>query len=334
MKTLKHLPALDGLRGIAILLVIGVHVNFAIPGGWLGVELFFVLSGFLITSLLIGEWSTTNAVSVRAFYRRRVYRLVPALVLLLAVYTAVIGGRQALGFGGDLGHSLSGVGYALIYLSNVVDPMSIPLELHHTWSLAQEEQFYLVWPLALLALVRVGAGPRVLAVFLVAILVGTQAEFRINSLVVGCIAGVLFSYGLVTRVPLLPATIALAPAAALVWLFEYHTKSNEMILVFTIPCGIVVLAAVTTPEWWAVRIFELPVLRWFGKISYGLYLWHWPLIVAVGWKLGVPLAVATAAFSYRFVEQPFLRRRKRTTDRSARQPWFQRRLDPEPATTG
>ena len=145
------MPALDGLRGIAILLVIGVHVNFAIPGGWLGVELFFVLSGFLITSLLIGEWSTTDAVSVRAFYRRRVYRLVPALVFLLAAYTAVIGGRQALGFGGDLGHSLSGVGYALIYLSNVVDPMSIPLELHHTWSLAQEEQFYLVWPLALLA---------------------------------------------------------------------------------------------------------------------------------------------------------------------------------------
>ena len=145
---MKHVPALDGLRGVAILLVIGVHVNVAIPGGWLGVELFFVLSGFLITSLLIGEWSTTNAVSVRAFYRRR------------------------------------------------------------------------------------------------------------------------------------------------------------------------------------------PVLRWFGKISYGLYLWHWPLIVAVGWKLGVPLAVVVAALSYRFVEQPFLRRRKRTADRSARQPWFQRRLDPEPATTG
>ena len=118
------------------------------------------------------------------------------------------------------------------------------------------------------------------------------------------------------------------------WLFDYHTKSNEMILVFAIPCGIVVLAAVTTPEWWAVRVFELPVLRWFGKISYGLYLWHWPLIVAVGWELGVPLAVAAAALSYRFVEQPFLRRRKRTADRSARQPWFQRRLDPEPATTG
>jgi peptidoglycan/LPS O-acetylase OafA/YrhL len=331
---LKHVPALDGLRGIAILLVIGVHLNFAIPGGWLGVELFFVLSGFLITSLLIGEWSRTSAVSIRAFYRRRVHRLLPALVLLLTAYTAVIGGRQALGFGGDLGQSLSGVGYASIYLSNVVDPMSIPLELHHTWSLAQEEQFYLVWPLALLALVRFGAGPRVLAAFLVAVLVGTQAEFRINSLVIGCIAGVLFSYGLVTRVPMLCATIALAPAAALVWLFDYHSKSNEMILVFAIPCGIVVLAAATTQEWWAVRIFEHSVLRWFGKVSYGLYLWHWPLIVAVGWKLGVPLAIVVAALSYRFVEQPFLRRRSRTSDQNVRQPWLPHPLTPSDAPTG
>jgi len=82
------------------------------------------------------------------------------------------------------------------------------------------------------------------------------------------------------------------------------------------------------------RIFASTAFVEVGKRSYGLYLWHWLLIVAVGWELGVPLAVAAAALSYRFVEQPFLRRRKRTADRSARQPWFQRRLDPEPATTG
>src|SRR5436305_8467288 len=144
---LGHVPALDGLRGIAIAIVVGYHA-FGFPlGGWLGVDLFFVLSGFLITTLLLEEQAATGTVRLRAFYARRARRLLPALAVLLAAYVAISAVRGVDG--------LAVVARWGFYTGNVYEAFVPGASLHlvglnHLWSLAQEEQFYLLWPAALL----------------------------------------------------------------------------------------------------------------------------------------------------------------------------------------
>jgi peptidoglycan/LPS O-acetylase OafA/YrhL len=84
------------------------------------------------------------------------------------------------------------------------------------------------------------------------------------------------------------------------------------ILIFTVPTAVVILACVVSHDWWLPRLVDRRALRWFGKISYGLYIWHWPLLVAFDWELGLPLAIGAAVLSYRYIEQPFLRRKRPT----------------------
>ena len=148
---LGHLRALDGLRGIAILGVIGMHLFNEPSGGFYGVDLFFVLSGFLITTLLLEEWDKTGGVSLPGFYRRRAYRLLPALFTVLALWVIVTrasprGFEQAAAGG--------------FYIANIVNALGSNLlggtPLVVFWSLAQEEQFYLLWPLVLILLLKRG----------------------------------------------------------------------------------------------------------------------------------------------------------------------------------
>src|SRR4051812_42278396 len=145
---LGHVPALDGLRGIAIAIVVGYHA-FGFPlGGWLGVDLFFVLSGFLITTLLLEEHDRTGRVSLRAFYVRRARRLLPALGAVLALIAVV----------GPLYYSpglLASIVASGLYAANIVRGFGQSDFLNatpaaHLWSLAQEEQFYVLWPIALI----------------------------------------------------------------------------------------------------------------------------------------------------------------------------------------
>jgi peptidoglycan/LPS O-acetylase OafA/YrhL len=154
-----RVAALDGLRGIAIALVL-VHHSRAVfvptanetfvPGGFLGVDLFFVLSGFLITSLLVAERDSSGHIRLTAFYRRRLMRLYPALVALLAVH-AVYAARIDVPAEHERDAALS----ILFYYSNWRQSFTIPEGLGHMWSLAVEEQFYLLWPIALLGLLAV-----------------------------------------------------------------------------------------------------------------------------------------------------------------------------------
>src|ERR1700675_3390427 len=162
-RTLVHVSALNGLRGIAVLLVVGSHATIAfrpalidtvLPGGFLGVDIFFVLSGFLITSLLLNEQSKTPSghVSFRGFYRRRALRLLPALFALLAahlIYTLVTGL--------PIGLEIESIFAALFYVSNWVMVRGHDLSggLQHLWTLSVEEQFYLVWPILIVALVGI-----------------------------------------------------------------------------------------------------------------------------------------------------------------------------------
>ena len=336
---LGHVPVLDAVRGIAILLVLIVHVGYPghlLPGGVLGVDLFFVLSGFLITSLLLTEWNDRGAISLRAFYRRRALRLLPALVVMLAIVSAVLVAT------GEL-DQLVWVGYSLGYVVNVaaLDGGISATSLKHMWSLSQEEQFYLVWPIALLVLLRARTRPQTLAVVLVAIAMVILAwrtflglamaspgyllyapETRSIGLVLGCLAGVLFSYGLVTRVPLWLATPMLVPAGMAVAALGLGSRWDAVVLVptFCVAATIVLLACVLHPRWWFARLIDRAWLRGLGKISYALYLWHWPLYYAFGWVIGLPLAIVVACLSYRFVELPFLRRRYPKTDQATTTP--------------
>ncbi len=209
------------------------------------------------------------------------------------------------------------------------------------WSLSQEEQFYLVWPLLLLLALRKRVDPTRIAVALVAVAIGLviyrtfvalshaspgyllySPELRSVGLVLGCLAGVLFSYDLVRRVPLWFAAAMLVPGALSVTLLDLESRWDDVTLVplFCFAAAVVLLACVLHPTWWFARLIDRAWLRGFGKISYGLYLWHWPLYYALGWKLGLPLAILVAAASYRYVEQPFLRRRYPSKDQTATAP--------------
>lgn len=330
---LGHVPALDAIRGIAILLVLAVHSGRVLPGGLvpggvLGVDLFFVLSGFLITSLLLNEWDRDGRISFGGFYRRRALRLLPALVVMLGVVT-VVAAFTVDDFRGEFVWVLS----SLAYVTNLasLQERGIGAEnLQHMWSLSQEEQFYLVWPLLLVLVLRARVRPRTLAVALGGLTVTVIAyralletagaslgylwyapDTRSDGLILGCLAGVLFSYGLVRQIPLWLPSVLLVPACIAVVALSLESRWHAVLLLpaFCISATVVLLASVLHPRWWFTRLIDRAWLRGLGKISYGLYLWHWPIFFAFGWKLGLPLALLVALLSYRFVEQPFLHRR-------------------------
>ena len=157
---LPYLPALDGLRALAVIVVLLYHANLAwIPGGFLGVEMFFVISGYLITSLLLAEWQQQGQVDLKAFWLRRARRLFPALLLLLLVvvgYTVVFLPTEVSSLRGD---ALSTAGYVnnwyqIFSHKSYFESVGRPPLLRHMWSLAVEEQFYLFWPLLFGLLMR------------------------------------------------------------------------------------------------------------------------------------------------------------------------------------
>ncbi len=165
MGRLGYRPALDGVRGLAIALVVPLHAFGWPHDGAVGVDLFFVLSGFLITTILLEERAETGRISFTSFYRRRAARLVPALVVMLALYTIVTRGA----------HPWS-IFFGATYTTNiaqVLDPDNGPFALSHLWSLAQEEQFYLLWPPLLLLIVRAKPAllPRILTLMIFAVVV-------------------------------------------------------------------------------------------------------------------------------------------------------------------
>src|SRR5262247_3214695 len=164
----KHVPALDGLRGIAILLVVAHHqlIPLSLRGGFLGVDLFFVLSGFLITTLLLTEFDATKSISLKNFYLRRALRLGPALLVYLIVSLIVTYALHPQ----DLSREFRLVGYALAYATNWRMAFGWDLSLDPTaiiWSLSIEEQFYLAWPLLLLTSLAFGLKRRDIAIGLV-----------------------------------------------------------------------------------------------------------------------------------------------------------------------
>lgn len=314
VRRLEHVPALDALRGIAILLVLAVHAGDLVPGGWLGVDLFFVLSGFLITSLLLNEWAESARIDFRSFYRRRALRLFPALFAMLGLYLVAMGAWYAVTGSEGFLFALSGVGYGLTYVTNLVlaaDRSAVPHELEHLWSLGLEEQFYLVWPVVLYGLLRLRLSGPAIAVVLACAVVFTLGMFRPTSIALGCVAGLAYSYRAPGRIPLVVPSAAVVVGVAVLATFPYvYPVDTQRVLTFSLPAALVVYSVAASPDWWFVRTIDRSVLRWFGKISYGLYVWHWPIFELVGWVVGIPLAIAAAVASWHLIEQPFLRRKR------------------------
>ena len=313
---LGYRPALDGLRAISVLLVIATHagVPYLSQAGAVGVTMFFVLSGFLITRLLLDESARTGRVSFRRFYLKRARRLLPALVAFLLVDAAVrvFGGR-----------SLVPVALAAVYASDIVPPAVggyIFGELSHTWSLSLEEQFYLAWPAALMLLVRTRFALPVLAVgalasasVRVALLsaganvtrVYIAPDTRADALLIGCLLGLTIHR---IRRPA-PATVVAAGLVLALACTLGYSGMMWALLPVAVAAAIVVAWSLEHHGWLAGRV---PVR--IGRISYGLYLWHYPVALAVlqllgpmGLPLTLLLSFALAIGSWFIIERPFMR---------------------------
>jgi peptidoglycan/LPS O-acetylase OafA/YrhL len=317
-----YVPALDGIRAVAIALVVSYHLTGFPAGGWLGVDLFFVLSGFLITTLLLRRWGKE---SVGVFYQRRALRLIPALVVLLLVMLAV--DRSIFG-------ALAGLGY----FSNIVmaggHPASFPASLTHLWSLAQEEQFYLVWPIVLFTAIRFGtkvalsiavAGVAASVIVAVTLFADGASGYRLFYAPDTRAASILVGCALALAMTIRPLDLrrfeilALAAFPALVVVMDYTrlSVSGPPTLLFALIAAVLIGRAILADSAIARALSRAPVV-FVGRISYSLYLWHYPIFVwlgvtavGVGWLdgLALGLALAAACASYYLVEVPFLRRK-------------------------
>ena len=345
---LGYRPSLDGVRGIAILAVLAVHTNHLfgwslLKGGSIGVDIFFVLSGFLITSLLIEEWTTTGRINLWNFYARRFLRLVPALVVVVSVLLIVSG---ALFTAQEAAQTRRAMPIALLYLTDFfasLSPATALGALRHTWSLAMEEHFYLLWPPALLLLLKTGWSKRVLLAITVSVALAVcfhrgqlfqpgmspartyyGFDTRADSLLIGCVAAMFACWGFFRGFKSSKRISGLSIGLILLALITTDFASPVMHEGgFTILAGTTALLLVNLmcSDGGVLRSFlELRPLVWVGKVSYGLYLWHYPVFkwmahFSLPWPAKLALAVlvtfAVTSISFYALERPVLSLKRR-----------------------
>jgi len=354
----RYMPGLDGLRALAVLAVIAYHEQFAwAPGGLLGVGVFFTLSGFLITDILISQWARLGRIKLGDFWLHRARRLLPALFVMLAVVTAWVTVADRVRLGG----LRTAVGAAAAYFSNwyliarnqsYFARFAPPAPLDHLWSLAVEEQFYLLWPLLLLAGLIALRTLHAAAVWLIvptAILTAASAymmftlyqpgmdptrvyegtDTRAFGLLIGAMLALAWpsagergtdsatrASSRWARALLDAAGLAgLAGIGLMIWrVGQYSPFAYRGGLVLLSVATAAVVAATAYPASIVGRALGWRPLRWIGVRSYGIYLWHFPVIVMTSQpnvKPGLLLAglqiaacILLAALSWQLVEEP------------------------------
>jgi len=351
---LGRVRALDGVRGVAICLVLGAHyVSPVVHGGNIvGVQLFFVLSGFLITSLLLVERTRSGRISLPLFYARRALRLLPAFYAMVLVYllaVAVLGDRLDT----SPGTAAASVGLASGYVFNFSSAFGVraAAELGPLWTLSVEEQFYLLWPTLLGVLLARRTSPTALArgiaaaiavLWIVRPVTWSLLGIRIyeytstwaDSLLIGVLLAVLVHYGWTSRMRLF-AVLQTGRAQLVAWAILgvaalMDLKTSPMTYAVVLPvlaCAMatVVWGSASAPNGTAARLLSTRVIVWLGVLSYSLYLYNLPvrycLEAIIGdhglvlLALGVPLSVAFAAASRVLVEEPALRFKDRIANR-------------------
>ncbi len=356
----RYLPAIDGLRAIAVVAVVLFHAGVpGMPGGFVGVDVFFVISGYLITGLLARELATSGGIDILNFYARRVRRLLPAFTLVLiatlaagAIVLSPIGEQQELAKSALATTLFASNVYFWRTQTGYFAGPSDQLPLLHTWTLAVEEQFYIIWPLAMLAIgymarrFNVALRPALLIGLLAGTLVSLLASiavtpvkttlafyllpFRAWELGIGALLALVLSAsnGAAFRLASWLAPAGLSAILVSVAAFGQYTPfPGYAALLPVLGSAAVVAGIVLAPLAPVTRLLATAPMTAIGKLSYSWYLWHWPLLaLARADALGaqslprdlalVTFALLLSALTYRFVEQPI------------------RKLRPWPFTTG
>lgn len=354
---IQRYAGLDGLRAIAVGLVLIYHLfpGAGLPGGFVGVDVFFVVSGFLITSLLLRPSRHTVRHRLVDFWRRRARRLLPALALMLTVCATaawLIGGDVLVGIGRQL-LGASTFSYNWVSLAGGADYFTAtePELFRNVWSLAVEEQFYLLWPLLLPVLLRMLRVRWLLVAFALLAAVAstwwmsalvsaggvTRAYFGTDSHAFGLLLGIALAFGLRNmpqREWMRSRTVRLGGVGigmlglALILTAAVHPDLAAAfpgsLLLASVGALLAIMAGVLPGSWFG-RAIDVQPLRWIGDRSYGIYLWHWPMLVLIAaasglgvsgsvdevpvWAgaLALVLSLVVAAASYRFVETPLRR---------------------------
>jgi peptidoglycan/LPS O-acetylase OafA/YrhL len=346
------MPGVDGLRAVAVAAVIAYHLGAGwLPGGFLGVDVFFVISGFLITSLLLAEREAKGRIDLKRFWTRRALRLLPALFLMLIVVLAVM----VIIHPGEVGRLRGAVLASLGYVANwyfafanvpYFEQFGRPSVLQHLWSLAVEEQFYIVWP-PLLALSLLFVRLRYLLIAVVVAIAGStflawvlwepyadpsRIYYGTDTRAVGLLAGVLLALvwpaarkaseaSTHARAILDGAGVACLAAVALGLLtlgdLDERLYRGGLLAMAVATAGLIAVAA--HPASRLGKAIGNPVMVWIGLRSYGIYLWHWPVVMLTRPDVDIPLdgpplvllrlalTVGAAALSYKYVETPIRR---------------------------
>jgi peptidoglycan/LPS O-acetylase OafA/YrhL len=331
----SRITSLDGLRGIACLLIVFMHTAAIPSAGFLGVSLFFVLSGYLISSLLMKEHTATGTIRIGRFYTLRCARLLPPFAVAYALCCVMAATWPGIFPTIPLQNLPKILFVTNFYLGRGLNPFP---PLSHVWSLSAEWQFYFVWPFILLLLVKGGMGKR--------------------GLIVACLTGIILAWawriitGMDTRGLMLGVLIAVvsrddrfrgiaisklalftAPLALTLFFLLAFTQSatpammNVGVDIAIALGGIMIFICANMEHPWLSPALSHPVLRYFGRISYGLYLYHFPLawlMFCQGYRpvhialVVIPLSIALADLSWRLLEAPLLA--------LARQQWPRRQV--------